>query len=105
MRPWTENDIDALHQLWIEPEVRRYLWDDVVISRERAVESTRGIGYWALHTADAEVGFSASRLAQPQAYVLAGAARRLEESLKTITPAASVNRPNPTYIHPDVAKM
>lgn len=58
LRPWQPSDIDALHQLWTTPEVRRYLWDDVVISREavqQAVEShlktvdRYNIGYWALH--------------------------------------------------------
>jgi RimJ/RimL family protein N-acetyltransferase len=53
------DDIDALHALWTAPEVRRYLWDDVVITRDRAadvVEShlvtveSHNIGYWALHT-------------------------------------------------------
>ncbi len=58
LRPWTHKDVDALHTLWTSPEVRRYLWDDVVITRdvaERLVDSHiatadhHGIGYWALH--------------------------------------------------------
>ena len=58
LRPWTFKDIDGLHALWTSPEVRRYLWDDVVITRdvaERLVDSHiatsehHGIGYWALH--------------------------------------------------------
>jgi [ribosomal protein S5]-alanine N-acetyltransferase len=58
LRPWTRNDVDTLHALWISPEVRRYLWDDVIITRdvaERLVDShiatadQHGIGYWALH--------------------------------------------------------
>jgi [ribosomal protein S5]-alanine N-acetyltransferase len=57
--PYTENDIDALHTIWTDPEVRRYLWDDIVIPRERAAEvvldsiaSARmhGIGYWTVRT-------------------------------------------------------
>jgi ribosomal-protein-alanine N-acetyltransferase len=36
LRPFTLNDVDDLHQLWTDPDVRRYLWDDEVISRERA---------------------------------------------------------------------
>jgi RimJ/RimL family protein N-acetyltransferase len=57
--PFTENDIDALHAIWIEPDVRRYLWDDIVIGRERAAEVVResiataeecGIGYWTVRT-------------------------------------------------------
>jgi ribosomal-protein-alanine N-acetyltransferase len=60
LRPYTEDDIDALHAIWIDPDVRRYLWDDVVISRERAAEVVRdsiatalshGIGYWTVRTA------------------------------------------------------
>jgi [ribosomal protein S5]-alanine N-acetyltransferase len=59
LRPWTREDVDALHALWTAPEVRRYLWDDAVITRgtaEQVVEShlvtaqKHGIGYWALHT-------------------------------------------------------
>jgi ribosomal-protein-alanine N-acetyltransferase len=72
MRPWTEGDVDALHQLWIDPDVRRYLWDDISITRERAAQAvrdhfenvaTRGIGYWALHPADDEplIGFCGFR--------------------------------------------
>jgi len=58
LRPWTHEDVDALHALWTEPEMRRYLWDDGVITRdtaEKLVEShlvtanKYGIGYWALH--------------------------------------------------------
>jgi RimJ/RimL family protein N-acetyltransferase len=58
LRPWTHKDVDALHALWTAPGVRRYLWDDVVITRdvaERLVDSHialadhHGIGYWALH--------------------------------------------------------
>jgi ribosomal-protein-alanine N-acetyltransferase len=50
--------VDALHALWISPEVRRFLWDDVVITRgtaEQVVEAhfttlaRYSIGYWALH--------------------------------------------------------
>ena len=51
-------DVDALHQLWTTPEVRRYLWDHVIISRdtaEQVIEShldimhRLGIGYWLVH--------------------------------------------------------
>jgi RimJ/RimL family protein N-acetyltransferase len=46
------------HALWTAPAVRRYLWDDVVITREtveQVVDSHletanhHGIGYWAIH--------------------------------------------------------
>ena len=52
--PYSEADIDALHAVWIDPDVRRYLWDDIVISRERAAEMVRdeisGIGHWTVRT-------------------------------------------------------
>lgn len=41
LRPWTLDDVDRLHALWTDPDVRRYLWDDVVITRERAEETVR----------------------------------------------------------------
>jgi hypothetical protein len=40
--PWSHSDIDALHQLWLQPDVRRFLWDDIVITRERASEVVEG---------------------------------------------------------------
>jgi [ribosomal protein S5]-alanine N-acetyltransferase len=72
LRPWKERDVDALHQLWQDPDVRLYLWDDIAISRERAVEAVRshfesvaklGIGYWALRLRDVErlIGFCGFR--------------------------------------------
>jgi len=67
LRPWELSDIDMLHELWTRPEVRRYLWDDITISRERAEETVResvaaaereAIGCWvALDKAGALVGF------------------------------------------------
>lgn len=53
--PWSLADIDALHQMWTDPEVRRYLWNDEVISRETAASTVaksvasadeRGVGLW-----------------------------------------------------------
>ena len=38
MRPIGVDDLDTLHRMWTDPDVRRYLWDDLVISRERAEE-------------------------------------------------------------------
>lgn len=72
LRTWSREDVDALHALWTAPEVRRFLWDDVVISRdtvEKVVEShfemvdRYGIGFWALEISDSPVaGFSGFRL-------------------------------------------
>lgn len=72
LRPWAEDDVDALYQLWIDPDVRRYLWDDVVIGRDVVTDAVRahfetveahGIGWWAIHNADEEplIGFCGFR--------------------------------------------
>ena len=39
LRPAGEPDIEPLHRLWIEPGVRRFLWDDeeIPVDRARAV--------------------------------------------------------------------
>jgi len=66
--PFTLDDVDDLHRLWIDPGVRKYLWDDQVISRERAVSvieksivsfHTRGFGLWAVFPrgTDTLIGF------------------------------------------------
>ncbi len=33
-RPFADEDTDALHALWTDPDVRRYLWDNRSLSRE-----------------------------------------------------------------------
>ncbi|HET6892237.1 MAG TPA: GNAT family N-acetyltransferase [Pyrinomonadaceae bacterium] len=57
LRPFLATDTDELHRLWIDPYVRRYLWDDLEITRDRAeteiTHSTesfnnRGFGFWAV---------------------------------------------------------
>jgi len=57
LRPWSLDDIDALHQIWTEPQVRRYLWDDEAISRQRAAAAVaagvaganrNGVGLWCV---------------------------------------------------------
>lgn len=57
LRPCREEDLSALHALWTEPEVRRYLWDGQVIPRARAMEilakseesfRSHGFGIWAV---------------------------------------------------------
>jgi ribosomal-protein-alanine N-acetyltransferase len=35
LRPLQMDDIEALHQLWTTPEVREFLWNGEVVSRER----------------------------------------------------------------------
>ena len=68
LRPFRLDDVDALHRLWTEPEVRQYLWDGEVIGRER-VESLintsltsfhdHGFGLWAILPRNVEslIGF------------------------------------------------
>ncbi len=57
LRPFRGEDVDDLHHLWTNREVRRHLWDDVVISRELAASvvasslesaEAHGIGMWSL---------------------------------------------------------
>lgn len=57
LRPFAANDLNDLHRLWTNPNVRRYLWDDLTITRAQAeaeiVKSTesfnnRGFGFWSL---------------------------------------------------------
>jgi ribosomal-protein-alanine N-acetyltransferase len=57
LRPLTRDDIDIMHALWTDPAVRKFLWDDIVIARERAVEvveaseadfAARQYGLWAV---------------------------------------------------------
>jgi ribosomal-protein-alanine N-acetyltransferase len=67
LRPCGLDDVDALHQLWIDPDVRRYLWDDIEIPRERAEatvcdameSSAQGLGLWLVieRATDALAGF------------------------------------------------
>jgi len=50
MHPFGRDDVDARHALWTDPDVRRYLWDDVVIPREPAAEVVEGtLGDWSEH--------------------------------------------------------
>ncbi len=74
LRPFADEHLDALHSLWTDPDVRRYLWDDRVMSREQAIAvikasesnfAQRGFGFWALllrAEGDALVGFCGFRV-------------------------------------------
>jgi ribosomal-protein-alanine N-acetyltransferase len=76
MRPIDRDDVDALHALWTDPDVRRYLWDDRIIPRETvedivaqslATFETDGFGFFALELADQDgslIGFCGHRRAQ-----------------------------------------
>lgn len=68
LRPFTLADVDEIHQLWIEPGVRKYLWDDEIIPKERAQEviarsielfNEKGLGLWAVtfHKQATIIGF------------------------------------------------
>ena len=57
LRPYRANDLAALHRVWTDPLVRRYLWDDEVITRAAAEAVMRasiactaqhGFGHWAV---------------------------------------------------------
>src|SRR5262245_5506670 len=57
LRPFVLDDVDDLHRLWIDPGVRKYLWDDQIIPREAAVAivecsvasfETTGLGFWSI---------------------------------------------------------
>jgi ribosomal-protein-alanine N-acetyltransferase len=78
LRPYTEQDVDALHELWTDPDVRRYLWDDEVISRERAemtvhdaiaTAEREGFGQWLLlgATTSSLAGFCGLMRREPDA--------------------------------------
>lgn len=78
LTPFTMDHLDALHALWTDPDVRRYLWDDEVISRERAAAviaesernfAERGYGFWvmllrgeAMDEPDVVIGFCGYRV-------------------------------------------
>lgn len=66
LRPCTADDLDALHQLWVDPDVRRYLFDDRIVSREQAEERIRSslasflthrFGLWVVHCEGLMIGF------------------------------------------------
>ncbi|MEZ5558143.1 MAG: GNAT family N-acetyltransferase [Pseudomonadales bacterium] len=61
LRPICASDLDALHELWTEREVRRYLWDDKIVSRDTVsgIIATSGayfdecrLGFFAVSLAD-----------------------------------------------------
>ena len=58
LRPFQAEDLQALHALWIRPGMRKYLWDDEIISLEvtqeileQSIENlAQGkYGLWAIH--------------------------------------------------------
>ena len=58
LRPLTAADVDAAHAMWTDAGMRRFLWDDVVISRQTAADAiaasdedfaSRGFGLWGAY--------------------------------------------------------
>lgn len=60
LRPATEADLDALWAIWAEPEVRRFLFDNLPVPRELAAEvlaaclahAGSGLGLWTIAPRD-----------------------------------------------------
>ena len=67
----TRADVDALWHIWREPDVRRYQWDDIDVTRERAAEVVEaglvhardGLGLWVVRESgrDAIIGVAGVR--------------------------------------------
>ena len=75
LRPCADGDVEPLHRLWTEPDVRRFLWDDEEIPLEQAAAVVRqshqdwrgrGYGLWTVRTADEGglIGFCGFRPAE-----------------------------------------
>jgi [ribosomal protein S5]-alanine N-acetyltransferase len=73
LRPWEMSDVGTLHAMWNHPEVRRYLWDGRMVSREQVVEAVGShlassaafrIGFWMVSPGEngAAAGFCGFRL-------------------------------------------
>src|SRR5919197_1550540 len=62
LRPASGDDLDMLWALWAAPDVRRFLFDDVPVTRERAAEvlghciqaAEAGLGLWLASLRDTE---------------------------------------------------
>jgi len=72
LRPVVIKDINEMHAIWTNEGVRKFLWDDVVITRETAEEpiktsiktfASNGFGLWAvIHKHDEKmIGFCGVR--------------------------------------------
>ena len=63
--PFDREHVPFLHRLWTDPEVRRYLWDDRIISVDEAAEvveaSLQGPGMWVLRRDGEDIGFCGLR--------------------------------------------
>lgn len=72
LRPFSLADVDDLHRLWTEHSVRKFLWDDQIISHDTTVEvieaciksfAEHGFGYWTISFKDQseKIGFCGLR--------------------------------------------
>ena len=72
LRPFTLDDVDDFHRFLIDPDVRKYLCDDKVLSREQVASfideslasfKTHGFGLWAVlpREEDSLIGFCGFR--------------------------------------------
>jgi [ribosomal protein S5]-alanine N-acetyltransferase len=81
LRPISSDDVDALHALWTDPDVRRYLWDDRIIPRDTVAQiiaqslatfESDGYGFFALEMQDQPgdlIGFCGHRRADVQGQI------------------------------------
>ncbi|MFN7931924.1 MAG: GNAT family N-acetyltransferase [Bryobacteraceae bacterium] len=76
LSPVSMDDVDALHALWTDAGVRRFLWDDLIIDRETAHEVVQatledwgdyGVGLFAIQLLGEEeiIGFCGVRRFPP----------------------------------------
>jgi [ribosomal protein S5]-alanine N-acetyltransferase len=72
LRPVSLDDLERMHAIWTEPDVRRYLWDDEIINIETAEEVIRGsiesfenngFGIWGVYSKERQnlIGFCGYR--------------------------------------------
>jgi RimJ/RimL family protein N-acetyltransferase len=92
----TRDDVDALWHVWRQADVRRYQFDDVEVTRERAAEvvdaaladARAGLGLWVIREAgrDAVVGVAGLRPVAREAEARAGLGG-LAEVIVSLAPA------------------
>lgn len=72
LRPLLENDIEAIYQIWINDHIRKFLFDNVIISKQQAMDEITGsiqlfekyrYGLWGvfLENNDTMIGFTGYR--------------------------------------------
>ncbi len=70
LRPFAPRDVDTLHAQWLDPDVRRYLWDGRTIARDEVVGvveesiasfAARRFGLWTIEAGSTPIGFAGLR--------------------------------------------